>query len=306
LSAAAAKTNIASAESLSMVGSCVNSLYVDWVQAAGGRAVVMPFDASRDRLDHLLSSVNGVLFPGGVIDLSKSSFYVAQARYVYEYAVANHLPLWASCQGFQLVAVLAANDTNVLETNSFDAMGTSLPLQWTPTASSSRFYQGMNPQAREILGASSVTSNLHTNGVLPDAVTRFPLFGSWMRVISTNRDRKGREFISTIEHVRAPIYAAQWHPERPQFDWTLEYEGNPAGVNHAAEAVQAMQAVANFFLGQARANEQRFPDLASERLASVYAYSMQWDGHEQHYYHIPVANSMLKVAGDSEIQSVHV
>lgn len=39
--------------------------YVKWPQAAGVQTVVIPWDAPRETIDRLLSSVNGVLLPGG-------------------------------------------------------------------------------------------------------------------------------------------------------------------------------------------------------------------------------------------------
>ena len=44
---------------------------------------------------------------------------------------------------------------------------------------------------------------------------------SFFDILSTNRDRKGKQFVSTIEAKGHDIYGVQWHPERPQFEWTL-------------------------------------------------------------------------------------
>jgi hypothetical protein len=43
---------------------------------------------------------------------------------------------------------------------------------------------------------------------------------SFFQLLSTNVDRKGKAFVSSVEAFNFPIYATQWHPERPQFDWT--------------------------------------------------------------------------------------
>jgi gamma-glutamyl hydrolase len=37
---------------------------------------------------------------------------------------------------------------------------------------------------------------------------------SFFHVLSHNKDRKGKVFISTIEGKKHPIYALQWHPEK--------------------------------------------------------------------------------------------
>jgi gamma-glutamyl hydrolase len=50
------------------------------------------------------------------------------------------------------------------------------------------------------------------------------------------QDRGGNTFVSTIEHVKAPIWGVQWHPEKNMFEW------NPNEViNHSKDAILAMQ-----------------------------------------------------------------
>lgn len=73
------------------------------------------------------------------------------------------------------------------------------------------------------------------------------------RARSINHDpHTGVGFISTIEARDYPFYAVQWHPERPQFDWT-ENEG----INHGPASVRAMFAFAEFFVSEARKNTHR-------------------------------------------------
>ena len=39
-------------------------------------------------------------------------------------------------------------------------------------------------------------------------------------MLSTNVDRQNKAFVSFIEARNYPIYGTQFHPERPQFEWT--------------------------------------------------------------------------------------
>lgn len=106
-------------------------------------------------------------------------------------------------------------------------------------------------------------------------------------MISTNKDRKGKEFVSTAEAKAYPIYATQvwgqhlhwrgwrkcstrttacivlatkrinllshhptrkqWHPERPQFEWVVE-----DSINHDAPTIEAMQWVGRFLASEVR------------------------------------------------------
>ena len=50
-------------------GSCFDSLYPQWIEAAGGRVVPIRYDAPAPELERLFRSVNGVLFTGALLPL---------------------------------------------------------------------------------------------------------------------------------------------------------------------------------------------------------------------------------------------
>jgi hypothetical protein len=43
-----------------------------------------------------------------------------------------------------------------------------------------------------------------------------------------------------------PVYATQWHPERPQWDWAMEFARPGAAKNRTADVVEAMQWMGRF------------------------------------------------------------
>ena len=88
----------------------------------------------------------------------------------------------------------------------------------------------------------NVTTNLHHDGVRPASFIENSGLAATFNVLSTNVDRKGRAFVSTIEGREAPLYGAQWHPERPQFEWhTTEQKTGRDLINHSPHAVRSMQ-----------------------------------------------------------------
>ena len=76
-------------------------------------------------------------------------------------------------------------------------------------------------------------------------------------------------FVSTIEGKTAPVFGAQWHPERPQFEWAIA-GARKDPINHSIQAVAAMQYMSNFFVAQARLNERTFATPAEEAAALIY------------------------------------
>ena len=98
-------------------------------------------------------------------------------------------------------------------------------------------------------------------------------------MLSTNHDTSGHPFVSTIEAKTLPIFAVQWHPERPQFDWT--YDGK---LNHNIETIQTMQYFSNFFVNEARRNQRHFLTTEEEMKALIYNYSPTVSGSSYQAY----------------------
>ena len=67
-------------------------------------------------------------------------------------------------------------------------------------------------------------------------------------MLSVNEDNQGKTSISTVEakNPQLPIYATQWHPEVPPF----EFYKNKA--SHTAESIQANNYMATFFVNEAK------------------------------------------------------
>ncbi|CAE7251855.1 gghA, partial [Symbiodinium pilosum] len=173
--------------------------------------------------------------------------------------------------GVQTLSVVAAG-TSVLQTNAFDSENMSLPLMLTHAAKTSRLLGAQAPSnILRWLTTENLTSNLHHDGVAPDSFASNEHLASLFSVLSTNQDRRGREFVSTIEGRVHPIYGVQWHPERPIFEWGAD-EG---GINHSAHAIEAMQYFANFFISEARKNSHSFPSQREEEAALIYNYMPQ-------------------------------
>jgi gamma-glutamyl hydrolase len=237
-------------------GSCFSNVYDKWVQSAGARAVGIPHDAidsNSSALDDLLESLDGVIFTGGGLNLSMTrTTYFRTGKYIFEWVQAHndkgfYFPAHGHCMGFQFLAVLAAgSNSSVLSSNAFDSEDLSLPLEWTPSAAQSRWVQRMPKEVHKTLTDLPSTTNLHHDGVKPSVFDGNPSLNNFFQAVSTNRDRNGSEFISTMEAKSYPILAVQFHPERNQFEWTEELN-----INHEAEAVAANSWMARDFINEA-------------------------------------------------------
>ena len=53
----------------------------------------------------------------------------------------------------------------------------------------------------------------------PADFARDPVLPTFYNILSTNEDKKGLPFVSSIEGIKYPFWATQWHAERTQFEW---------------------------------------------------------------------------------------
>lgn len=189
--------------------------------------------------------------------------------------------------GFQLLSILGAEDHSILH-SGFDSYNYSIPITLTPGAENSRFIRALPAEVVKTLTTQNVTQNLHHFGINPKTYAENPKLAKTFRILSVDTDRAGVPFVSTVEGVVYPFYGTQWHPERNQFCW-----GPKEGLNKTPEALLAMQSVANFFVSEARKNDQRFPTPELEKKSLIYQWTPIYTGDqgtypEEEYYKFPL------------------
>ncbi|KNC47455.1 gamma-glutamyl hydrolase [Thecamonas trahens ATCC 50062] len=268
--------------------SCFATVYVKWLESAGARVVPIPYNLPHDVLRDLAGKyLNGLLFTGGGTSLEPETEYYQAAKVLFEAAMeANargvYTPVHGTCMGFQLLSILVANSTSVLE-SGFDSEDYSIPLDFTAAAATSRMYgpAAANPATGVFatLATKNVTSNLHHSGVTPETFATNAKLTSFLTVLSTNRGRKGRAFVSSFEGKTMPVYGTQYHPERPA------YEFNPIlNLNHSIAGIEAMQYLANNFVTEARRSTASFPSPTDEAKALIYNYAPLANGESYQCY----------------------
>jgi gamma-glutamyl hydrolase len=261
--------------------SCFTSYYVKWIEGAGGRVVPIRYDYTKEELALLVAQLNGLLFTGGGLDLALNSPYVQTANYIFDLAQnqSDYFPIWGTCQGFQLLHILAAQNEAVL-LSGFDSEDISWPLQYTSDTSTSRLFSSLPKDIYTILSTENVTMNFHVDGVTPDIYQQYPALPNFFKILSVNNDRKGRQFISTVEALKWPIYASQWHPERPQY----EFNSDDVGLVHTYDAIRANQAAAEFFVNECKKSSHQFSNATQLEKMLIYNYNPYYTGQSNQNY----------------------
>lgn len=252
--------------------------YVKYMEMAGAQVVPILPSYSEKRILKILKSINGVLFPGGSAPLfPKDSGYAIVTELVYKKAMEMndngiYFPIIGICLGFETLHALASKGKEGVIT-PFDAENLPVPLNLTKHAFESRLFEGLSKPLMQSIMFQPVTLNMHKMGISPDVYKKDKNLMKNFRVLSTNLDRKGNEFVSTIEGIDYPFYGLQWHPEKNIFEWTRKER-----ISHFPNAIKVSQEIANFFVNEARKNDQHFKTEKDEVNNSIFIYDPTYSG----------------------------
>lgn len=247
--------------------------YVKFIEQAGAR--VAPIFVERDRSYYvkMFNSLNGILLPGGDVDALDSSYGRAGAI-LTELAMeahknnGTHFPVWGTCLGLELLARVAVGGQQVLK--KCDAQGVGMPLHFAKDFRKSQLYRSLPKDLEKVLSSKPVTYNAHYWCLTLQDFEAFRL-GRYFKVLSTNNDLRGVQFVSTLEAISAPVFAVQFHPEMAVFEWGAKTPGR-RNLYHSKNTALFSQYLANFFVEQARQNNHRFQNADEERRALIYNY----------------------------------
>lgn len=142
----------------------------------------------------------------------------------------------------------------------------------------SKLFENAPEDTIEDLTNLNITYNSHNYCLTEETFVENDLVRDW-RVISTNKDVNGFEFISSFESRTYPFYSIQFHPEKVNFEFRLG-----ANIPHGAEAIKTSQYFANFFVEETKKNSHKFPDWLSEQDALIYNYSPHFTGLQNSTY----------------------
>ncbi|CAG2108580.1 unnamed protein product, partial [Medioppia subpectinata] len=118
--------------------------YVKYLESAGARVVPVMINETEQYYKQIIAETNGLLIPGGDQNLRTSGYAIAGAHLV-KYAHANAsrpYPIWTTCLGFELVALLMSK---LPALGSCDTNDVALPLNMTMGFKESRMFSGVNP-----------------------------------------------------------------------------------------------------------------------------------------------------------------
>ncbi|XP_063307434.1 gamma-glutamyl hydrolase-like [Pelobates fuscus] len=253
--------------------SYIAASYVKSIESAGARVIPIMINLPEEEYVKIFNSINGILLPGGIVDLRHSG-YAKAAKIFYDLALkandnGDYFPIWGTCLGFEELTYLTSGELLLTLTDTEDV---SLPLKFSQDALRSKLFRNIPKDLYDNLSKLPITSNFHSWSLSVQNFTANEKLKKFYNVLSTNSDGTV-EFISTFEAYDYPIYGVQWHPEKISFEWKIA-----PGISHTAEAVYASFYMAEFFVNEARKSLHKFPDTTQENEALIYNYCPKYTG----------------------------
>lgn len=257
--------------------SYIAASYVKLVESAGGRAIPIWIGQSVDYYRKVVDNTNGILFPGGATYFNNSHGYAEAGQILYDIALqknrkGDYYPIFGICLGMELMAEIAVGLKKREVREKCLSKKISLPLVFKNDFAESKLFQQAPRQIIKILKTENVTYNYHQFCVTERNFTKVGLDKEW-KVLSTNTDVYGLEFISSFESKRYPFYAVQFHPEKNPFEFKLSLH-----FPHSKEGVEVSQYFANFFIEETRRNNHAFASWEVEQKSLIYNYMPHFTG----------------------------
>uniref|UniRef100_A0A7S3VMD6 folate gamma-glutamyl hydrolase n=3 Tax=Dunaliella tertiolecta TaxID=3047 RepID=A0A7S3VMD6_DUNTE len=220
--------------------SLIPTAVIKWVEAAGGRPVLIRYYSSEGELRRLFQQVNGLVLPDGPGYELMDDSYMKAARSLFELAVqandaGDPFPIYGICRGFQMLHTLASNVTakSLLVDTKAGPHATNIKF-WNKAAMQSKLFGNLLGRLQNALESEHIIFQDHKSGISPAIYDKYPSLSSWYRILSTSKDIDG-DLITSIEGVKYPFFGTQWHPEMPPYEFYLEQ------IPHSSEAIQVSQ-----------------------------------------------------------------
>ena len=142
--------------------------FVRWMEASGAEIVVIHIWYNHEEIISLLNQINGVLFSAGPRrPLKLDEPWEQNAKFVFDYAKNNGIPIWGTCLGMQMITIFMSDDNkNFME--KYDNIGLK-NVELTKEAKDSKMLSLFKENDFLNLKESKTSYHIHKHGISPEA-----------------------------------------------------------------------------------------------------------------------------------------
>ncbi|KAK4876561.1 hypothetical protein RN001_009067 [Aquatica leii] len=193
--------------------SFIAASYVKLLESAGARVIPIWIGQNKDYYHKVVDNTNGIVFPGGAVYFNQTCGYSEAGQIIYNYAVklnrnGDYYPIWGICLGMELLMEVAVGLSNTEVRETCSSTKISLPLEFKNGYRTSKTFKNASHEVIHILTNENVTYNYHQFCVTEKGMKDHGLDKDW-KVLSTNKDENGLEFVSSYESKLYPFYAME-------------------------------------------------------------------------------------------------
>ena len=246
---------------------------------AGARVIPLMYNDTDEHLVDLVSQINGVMYPEGGTNLiyknGSLTEYSRKGKVVLDKIKQMndnkiHFPVLGICLGMQEITVIEAPYPDVLQKKKFDSDDIASNVTFSPELISSKLYKSISPALIVAIQHENITYNHHQSGVFPETFKKYPSLKEYL-MLGVSYDLKGLEYTASIENKKYPFFGFQYHPEKNGFIW-----GSKLHVPHSKNAVDLMQYYSNYFVGEAKKNNNHFRNESVESKHLIQNYPIEF------------------------------
>ncbi|XP_076272744.1 gamma-glutamyl hydrolase A-like isoform X1 [Rhynchophorus ferrugineus] len=253
--------------------SFIQASYVKFLESAGARIIPIWIGQTEEYYRRVINYTNGVMFPGGGTYFNETGGYGEAATHLYRIALeqnnkGTYYPIWGICLGMQALMYAALNGTEDIRVDC-SSNNRVEALNFTLDQSTSRLFAQAPADIMEILRNEKVTYNQHRYCLTQEVLSDKNMLDDW-RILSTNQDENGLEFISSFEHKKVPFYGIQFHPEKNMFEF------GRTSIPHSANSIRSSQYFANYFVNECRKNTNKFPNDEIESSSLIFNFNPEY------------------------------
>lgn len=234
--------------------------YVMWLEAFGADVMAIHYWYSNELIDEILAKVNGILFLGGSRDIIKEGIWEQKAKYLMDEALKLKLPVWATCQGFQLVGVLISDNYTLLR-YGFDDINDLHNLEIVGDGRKGRMFSLFKDKDFDLLEKTNSTAYYHNYGIYPDEFEKEEKLMELFKITSISQGHNKIPFVDTYEGKTEDnnFFAVQFHPEKNPYK-RINYN-----VEQNMETLRVSQLLGMKFVEITRNNKNYFDKEDRER-----------------------------------------
>ena len=214
---------------------------INWLESAG--AIVLPLHVwySESELKDVLDQINGVLLQGSFRLLNFSSKWENNARYIFNYTIENHLPIFGICFGFRLLNLfMSKNNSCMIRTRNHGNRKIELIQN---TIKNSTLFSLFKKKDFESMEKNETTVFIHRFGITDKMFFNEKNLVDNYTLTSFGYDLDGLKFIDSIENNVYNIYGTQFHPEKTPFLRMKKYKRNHENDSLRRSQLLAMKVV---------------------------------------------------------------